>query len=62
MPNRLDKQTAISRLTARWQEETLRYPLMARDIPLSVYIAANLRHVRKMCLLSSYDMQSKGGK
>jgi len=50
-----DRETAKRRLTARWKEQVDQFPLMRRDIPLAMYISANLQSVMRFDLLASYD-------
>lgn len=43
----IDRQTAIRRLTNRWHEQVEHFPLMRHEIPLDLYIRANLGAVLK---------------
>lgn len=45
---------AVARLRRRWQEQIRLYPTMERDIPLSLYLHANLLHVATHGLLGGY--------
>ena len=51
----ISKQAAIARLTRRWNEEIRNWPLMAKQIPLSRYIAVNLAIVQRKGLLAMYQ-------
>ena len=51
----ISKQAAIALLTRRWNEEIRNWPLMAKQIPLSRYIAVNLAIVQRKGLLAMYQ-------
>lgn len=48
------RKEARERLAARWREQAEIYPAMRTEIPLEVYIKANLRHVMRENLLKEY--------
>lgn len=50
----IDRIEAIARLTARWNEQCERWPLMRRDIPLALYLQRNVALVMRRGLLASY--------
>jgi hypothetical protein len=50
-----DRATAKRRLTNRWLEQVELYPLMRREIPLALYIRANIRAVLRYDLLKDYS-------
>ena len=51
----LDREAAIRRLTARWNEQCERFPTLRNDFPLERYLSANAAHVMRYDLLASYD-------
>ena len=56
MPKYLcDEATARRRLINRWNEQVEQCLTMREEIPLDLYIAANIEHVRENDLLQSYD-------
>jgi hypothetical protein len=48
-------ETAVRRLTNRWNEQVERYPLMRQQIPLMSYIRANAWNVMRYGQLEKYD-------
>lgn len=58
----LDKHTARRRLTNRWHEQVRLFPTMREDVPLRLYVSANLRSVmaspRGLEALLEYDGES----
>ena len=51
-----DKETATRRLTNRWNDQTLQFPVMRKDVPLDLYIRRNLRTVMRDDLLKAYEV------
>lgn len=41
----MTKKEAVKRLTNRWLEQTEKFPLMARDISLKLYVRRNIKYV-----------------
>lgn len=60
-PPKIDRETAVRRLTARWNEQAERFPTMRAETPLDTYIKANLALVMRDNLLASYDAKSSHG-
>ena len=56
-PRAITKAEGLARLTARWEEQSLRFPSLRIDVPLSLYIEVNLRRVAKLGLLSGYQVR-----
>lgn len=52
--SKITAHEAIRRLRHRWQEQVRLFPTMEREIPLSLYLHANLSHVVKHGLLADY--------
>jgi hypothetical protein len=44
-PHRITREEAIKRLTRRYNEQSEKYPLMAKDVPLALYLKRNLPSV-----------------
>lgn len=51
---RISESEAKRRLTARWQEQCERAPMMRIDIPLALYVARNIRITQECDLLKAY--------
>lgn len=50
----MSKTEAVKRLTNRWNEQVRMFPTMQQDIPLSLYVSANLQSVMRGNLLNDY--------
>jgi hypothetical protein len=55
----MSRVEAAKRLTNRWNEQVLMFPMMAQDISLSLYIRVNLRTVMRGGLLNDYKEPTK---
>ena len=51
---KISRQEAKQRLTARWHEQSARYPTMHNDIPLQRYIKVNAPIVMALGCLQEY--------
>lgn len=51
----ISRALAETRLRKRWREQVGLFPTMARDVPLDLYIRANVQRVIESDLLASYD-------
>lgn len=52
----IDRQTAVRRLTNRYNEQCELFP-RTREIPLKLYIRRNVSHVMREGLLESYNLK-----
>ena len=51
----IDRETAVRRLTNRYNEQCERFPTMQNDISLELWLSRNLAYVQKGDLLKQYE-------